>query len=144
MASDGQRRGGLGGPVQSVQTGPVSLCGQPGNPLGRRRLAGTVLAKKLGRHERDLAESGSSISTDLGANMADDSRRAFIKRAALGTAAILSYPAAQVLGANDRLRVGIIGAGGRGMDLVDDVRKQAVYWFGGIWFVAGYALVSLS
>ena len=55
--------------------------------------------------------------------MADDSRRAFIKRAALGTAAILSYPAAQVLGANDRLRVGIIGAGGRGMDLVDDLRK---------------------
>ena len=55
--------------------------------------------------------------------MADNSRRAFIRRAALGTAAILSYPAAQVLGANDRLRVGIIGAGGRGMDLVDDLRK---------------------
>jgi 4-amino-4-deoxy-L-arabinose transferase-like glycosyltransferase len=30
------------------------------------------------------------------------------------------------------------------MRKVDDVRKQAVYWFGAIWFVAGYALVSLS
>ena len=30
------------------------------------------------------------------------------------------------------------------MRKVDDVRKQAVYWLGAIWFVAGYALVSLS
>jgi 4-amino-4-deoxy-L-arabinose transferase-like glycosyltransferase len=30
------------------------------------------------------------------------------------------------------------------MRKVDDARKQAVYWLGGIWFVAGYALVSLS
>jgi hypothetical protein len=30
------------------------------------------------------------------------------------------------------------------MRKADDVRKQAVYWLGGIWFVAGYALVSLS
>jgi 4-amino-4-deoxy-L-arabinose transferase-like glycosyltransferase len=30
------------------------------------------------------------------------------------------------------------------MRKVDNVGKQAVYWLGGIWFVAGYALVSLS
>ena len=30
------------------------------------------------------------------------------------------------------------------MRKADDARKQAVYWLGGIWFVAGYALVSLS
>ncbi len=30
------------------------------------------------------------------------------------------------------------------MRKTDDARKQAVYWLGGIWFVAGYALVSLS
>jgi 4-amino-4-deoxy-L-arabinose transferase-like glycosyltransferase len=30
------------------------------------------------------------------------------------------------------------------MRKVDDARKQAIYWLGGIWFVAGYALVSLS
>jgi 4-amino-4-deoxy-L-arabinose transferase-like glycosyltransferase len=30
------------------------------------------------------------------------------------------------------------------MRKADDARKQAIYWLGGIWFVAGYALVSLS
>ena len=30
------------------------------------------------------------------------------------------------------------------MRKVNDARKQAIYWFGAIWFVAGYALVSLS
>jgi 4-amino-4-deoxy-L-arabinose transferase-like glycosyltransferase len=30
------------------------------------------------------------------------------------------------------------------MRKAEDARKQAVYWLGGIWFVAGYGLVSLS
>jgi hypothetical protein len=30
------------------------------------------------------------------------------------------------------------------MRKVDDARKQAIYWLGAIWFVAGYGLVSLS
>jgi 4-amino-4-deoxy-L-arabinose transferase-like glycosyltransferase len=30
------------------------------------------------------------------------------------------------------------------MRKVNDARKQSVYWLGGIWFVAGYSLVSLS
>jgi predicted dehydrogenase len=48
----------------------------------------------------------------------NDTRRDFIKKAAVGTAAFLAYPAAPVLGANDRVRVAIIGAGQRGQELV--------------------------
>jgi predicted dehydrogenase len=55
--------------------------------------------------------------------MAENSRRDFIKQAALGTAAYLAYPAAKVLGANDRIRVGMIGVGGRGQALLEEVQK---------------------
>jgi predicted dehydrogenase len=47
-----------------------------------------------------------------------NTRRDFIKRAAAGTAAFLAYPTAQVLGANDRLRVAIVGVGSRGQELL--------------------------
>ena len=46
--------------------------------------------------------------------MTDKTRRMFLKQAALGTAAVLAYPTARVLGANDRMRVGMIGVGDRG------------------------------
>jgi predicted dehydrogenase len=49
------------------------------------------------------------------------SRRTFIKQAALGTAAVLAYPTSKVLGANDRVRVGMIGVGDRGNDLLGQV-----------------------
>src|SRR5437868_11800183 len=55
--------------------------------------------------------------------MKDQTRRTFLKQAALGTAAVLAYPSARVLGANDRVRVGMIGVGDRGNDLLDQVRK---------------------
>jgi len=45
-------------------------------------------------------------------------RRDFIKGAALGTAAFMIQPASRVLGANDRVRVGVIGLGARAQDLV--------------------------
>jgi predicted dehydrogenase len=48
----------------------------------------------------------------------NNTRRDFIKKAAVGTAAFLAYPTAPVLGANDRVRVAIIGAGQRGQELV--------------------------
>jgi len=48
-------------------------------------------------------------------------RRDFLKQAALGTAAVLAYPASTVLGANDRVRVGMIGVGDRGNDLLGQV-----------------------
>lgn len=49
--------------------------------------------------------------------MTDNSRRDFIRTAALGAAAILAAPS-HVLGANDRVRVGMIGVGARGQDLL--------------------------
>jgi predicted dehydrogenase len=46
-------------------------------------------------------------------------RRRFVKQAAAGTAAYAAYlsPAARLLGANDRVRFGLIGAGGRGQEI---------------------------
>lgn len=49
--------------------------------------------------------------------MTDSSRRDFIKTAAVGAAALLAAPS-RVLGANDRVRVGMIGVGARGQDLL--------------------------
>ena len=49
-------------------------------------------------------------------------RRTFLKQAAIGTAAVLAYPSATVLGANDRVRVAMIGVGDRGNDLLDQIR----------------------
>jgi predicted dehydrogenase len=49
----------------------------------------------------------------------DSTRRTFLKQAALGTAA-LAFPAS-VLGANDRVRVAMIGVGDRGTALLEQV-----------------------
>jgi len=54
--------------------------------------------------------------------MTDQTRRTFLKQAAIG-AAVLAYPSSKVLGANDRVRVGMIGVGDRGNDLLDQVVK---------------------
>jgi predicted dehydrogenase len=53
--------------------------------------------------------------------MTDQTRRTFLKQAAVG-AAVLAYPSATVLGANDRIRVGMIGVGDRGNDLLGQIR----------------------
>jgi len=55
--------------------------------------------------------------------MAENTRRDFIKQGALGTAAMLVYPTSRILGANDRVRVGMIGVGGRGEELLKQVLK---------------------
>jgi predicted dehydrogenase len=52
----------------------------------------------------------------------DQSRRTFLKQAVMGTAAVLAYPTSTVLGANDRIRVGMIGVGDRGNDLLGQIR----------------------
>src|SRR5262245_10067807 len=59
--------------------------------------------------------------------MGDDmiGRRKFIGGVAIGTAAALVYPSSRVLGANDRVRIGLIGAGGRGQELLKQVLKLA-------------------
>jgi predicted dehydrogenase len=49
--------------------------------------------------------------------MTDSTRRDFMKATAVGAAALLASPA-RVLGANDRVRVGMIGVGARGQDLL--------------------------
>jgi len=53
--------------------------------------------------------------------MANNSRREFIRRAAIGAATLAAYPPSRVLGANDRVRVGMIGVGGRGQELLKQV-----------------------
>src|SRR6202041_1213388 len=52
----------------------------------------------------------------------EHNRRTFLKQAALGTAAVLAYPTSKALGANDRIRVGMIGVGDRGNDLLGQIR----------------------
>lgn len=61
------------------------------------------------------------MSNPIPSPKTDATRRDFLKQAAMGTAAVLAYPAATVLGANDRVRVGMIGVGDRGNDLLGQV-----------------------
>ncbi len=51
-----------------------------------------------------------------------DSRRNFVGKVAYGLAGTLAAGRGRVLGANERVRVGIIGAGDRGMKLVNHLR----------------------
>ena len=51
-----------------------------------------------------------------------DSRRNFIGKVASGLAGTLAAGPARLLGANERIRVGVIGAGDRGMELVNHIR----------------------
>lgn len=50
--------------------------------------------------------------------MSTNTRRDFIKKAAAGAAAFLAYPTARALGANDRVRLAMIGVGSRGQELL--------------------------
>lgn len=52
--------------------------------------------------------------------MSPHTRREFVKTTAAGAAALLAYPP-RVLGANDRVRVGMIGVGSRGQELLKQV-----------------------
>jgi len=51
-----------------------------------------------------------------------DSRRNFIGKVATGLAGTLAAGPAHLLGANERIRIGVIGAGDRGMELVNHAR----------------------
>src|SRR5437867_2560369 len=55
--------------------------------------------------------------------MAKKTRRDFVKQSVLGTAAFMAYPPARVLGVNDRVRLGMIGVGGRGHELLNQVSE---------------------
>ena len=55
--------------------------------------------------------------------MANNTRRDFLKQTAFGAAALFSYPPARVLGANDRVRIGMIGVGNRGQELLEEAQQ---------------------
>ena len=55
--------------------------------------------------------------------MTDGTRRNFLKKTAAGLAVAAAYPAAGVLGANDRIRVAMIGPGARGQELLAQLLK---------------------
>jgi predicted dehydrogenase len=55
--------------------------------------------------------------------MSSNTRRDFLKKAAAGAALAATYRTSRVLGANDRIRVGIIGPGARGQELLGQVLK---------------------
>src|SRR5579864_2445136 len=69
-----------------------------------------------------IKNQNSTISANGDGQMTDQTRRTFLRQAVLGTAAVLAYPPSTVLGANDRVRVGMIGVGDRGNDLLGQVR----------------------
>src|SRR3989442_13132439 len=50
-------------------------------------------------------------------------RREFLKQAAVGATIGMMYPTGRVLGANDRVRLGIIGPGARGQELMREFLK---------------------
>ncbi len=51
-------------------------------------------------------------------------RREFLGQAGIGLAAATLLPTARALGANDRIRIGLIGAGDRGMEDLKTALKQ--------------------
>ena len=51
-----------------------------------------------------------------------DSRRHFLGKVATGLAGTLAAVPRSVLGANERIRIGIVGAGDRGLELVNQIR----------------------
>jgi predicted dehydrogenase len=73
--------------------------------------------------ESEKIESSRTESTTTAPSMSGASRRTFLKTAALGTAAaVLAFPRSTVMGANDRVRVGMIGVGDRGSELLKQIR----------------------
>ena len=51
-------------------------------------------------------------------------RRNFLSNAGIGAIAMAAMPSMRALGANDRIRIGLIGAGDRGMQDLDEALKQ--------------------
>ncbi len=131
------------GPVQGAQARRLPFRREPGDALERRRVARRMFAQELGGNEETSATGGRVVrlisrkkrekwgtDTELEEDMTDhikfdQTRRTFLKQAAMGTAAVLAYPASTVLGANDRVRVGMIGVGDRGNDLLGQILRGA-------------------
>jgi predicted dehydrogenase len=77
-----------------------------------------------------LLGSRFKISIDLSKNSADwgeemtMDRRNFLGNVGKGAIAIAAMPSMKVLGTNDRIRIGLIGAGDRGQQDLDEALKQ--------------------
>src|SRR6266566_2527193 len=96
----------------------------------RTRRAGSRHRGLCPRHDAISSSPSHSAKTFLtifsklifwGTNMTTNTRREFLKQAAIGAAALAAYQPPTVLGANDRVRVGMIGVGGRGTELLKEV-----------------------
>ncbi len=68
-----------------------------------------------------------TLSSSSPSRVSARSRRSFLKQTALGTAMLGLSPrmVRGVPGANDRLRIGLIGTGGRGQALLNDITRVA-------------------
>src|ERR1019366_4986943 len=123
MDASGKRDHRLGGTIPSAQEGRLRSWSLARNALARRRHARRVLTSKLGRHEGRPAESGSTVMkrTDACAqeHASGISRREFVGMTA-GAVALAAVPYVRVLGANNRIRLGLIGAGDRGQQDLKD------------------------
>src|ERR1700732_3905251 len=117
MGRDGQGHDRLGGSIQSPEARRLSSCREPRNPLARRGYTRSFDRTELGRNERCPGEGGRAVAETTkssgrqlsqcgGRSMLKNTRRDFIKQAALGTAALMAYPPGRVLGANERIRLG--------------------------------------
>src|SRR6266404_4983575 len=83
---------------------------EPGNTLERRGKHGRIFAAEHGRHESVTSQSGSTEMSDTQLITSKTSRRSFMKVAGAGivlNSTAASY--ARILGANDRVRVGVVG-----------------------------------
>src|SRR6266481_3394801 len=83
---------------------------EPGNTLERRGKHGRIFAAEHGRHESVTSQSGSTEMRATQLIASKTSRRLFLKIAGAGV--VLNSTAAsyaRILGANDRVRVGVIG-----------------------------------
>jgi len=72
--------------------------------------------------ENESAGLPTQAQSIIGYTRIMDSRRNFIGKVATGLAGTLAAGPAEVLGAADRIRVGVIGAGDRGTELVSQIR----------------------
>src|SRR6266852_5568455 len=100
---------------------------RPGIPSSRsRKLLSRILPESLRNSFRPLSNKAIRNSLfDIHFQevriMTTNTRREFLKQAAIGAAALAAYPPPAVVGANDRVRVGMIGVGGRGEELLKEV-----------------------
>src|ERR1043166_7977205 len=129
----GPRRHRLCRTVQGDDARRLSRHHESGNPLERRRHRGRIFAASHGRHQRIIAQGGSTEmighawkNLSSKSAIADGtSRRTFLKFAGSGIALHSSEASyARILGANDRVRVGLCGFSERFRDALLPSFKQ--------------------